>query len=296
MKEWVKLLRLKHWIKNLLVLFPLFFSGEALDPQALARSGGALLVFCLASSFVYILNDAHDVDEDKLHPRKRYRPLAIGTIPVRTATVVAMSLLLLALLGCVILADNVLYSLSAILAYIVLNIAYSLGVKTKPIADVTILALGFLLRVVFGGVFCDISISSWLFLTVLSMSFFLALGKRLGELTTHGIAARKSLALYSAGFLEKNMYMFLGLGLVFYSLWTFQRIGSFDASIDLSTVAYIAGILLAILMCLRYNYNLENNNTDGDPTEMLLGDSTLIILFLCWIISMGISVYWGVSL
>lgn len=276
--------------------FSPLFSGEALDPQALARSGAALLVFCLASSFVYILNDARDVDEDRAHPKKKYRPLAIGAISVRAASAVAVSLLLLALLGCAILADNVLYSLGAILAYIVLNITYSLGVKTKPIADITALALGFLLRVIFGGVFCGISISSWLFLTVLSMSFFLALGKRLGELTTHGITARKSLAFYSAGFLEKNMYMFLGLGLVFYSLWTFQRIGSFNTSLNFSTIAYIVGILLAILMCLRYSYDLECSNADGDPTEMLLGDSTLIILALFWIISMGISVYWGVSL
>lgn len=295
-REWAKLLRLKHWIKNLLVLFPLFFSGEALASHSFVSGCEGFLTFALASSFVYILNDAQDVKEDSAHPRKKSRPLASGTISIRAAIIAASFLFAIALSSCIFLAERPSYSLGVLLIYIVLNVAYSFGLKAKPVIDVTILALGFLLRVMFGGFFCNIPISSWLFLTVLAISFFLALGKRWGEMTTYGSTTRKSLTRYTHSFLEKNMYMFLGLGLSFYSLWTFQRIGNFDATINLSTVAYISGILFAILLCLRYTYDLECEGTDGDPTEVLLGDITLIALVLCWFITMVVSVYVEVPL
>lgn len=296
LKDWIRLLRLKHWVKNLLVLFPLFFSGEGMETQSLALGVCAFLVFSFGSSFVYVLNDAKDVREDRLHPRKKYRPLASGAISVHIAMLVAVLFLLIATAVCILFAKRPLYAFGTFFVYIALNIAYSLGLKNKPVIDVTILALGFLLRVLFGGFFCGIPVSSWLFLTVLAISFFLALGKRRGELITHGATSRKSLASYTPGFLEKNMYVFLGLGLVFYSLWTFQRIGDFSATLNLSTIAYVAGIFLAILICLRYSFDLECKSSDGDPTEVLLGDTVLLILVVCWLSSMTFSVYSGTVL
>lgn len=292
LKEWIKLLRLKHWVKNVLVLFPLFFSGRFLEPEILEQGIGAFFAFSFTASFVYVLNDTLDINEDKFHPKKKYRPLASGCISAKTAMTVAVVILITSILACCLLANRPLYSCTTLLLYVVLNVAYSLGLKNKPIVDVTILALGFLLRVLFGGFFCGIPVSSWLFLTVLAISFFLALGKRQGELATYGISARKSLSSYTSGFLEKNMYMFLGLGLAFYALWTFQRFHSFDATLNLTSIAYIAGIFFATVICLRYSYDLECGHTDGDPTEVLLHDKILIALVLLWLASMIVSVYW----
>lgn len=294
--EIAKLLRIKHWVKNALVFFPLVFSGRFLEPQALLGGCLAFVAFCFASSFVYVLNDAKDIEADRLHPTKRNRPLASGAVRIPVAVVLAIVMLVIALavtLGC---AQKPWHSFALLALYIVLNVAYSFGAKNVPVVDVGILAAGFLLRVLFGGTFCGIPISSWLFLTVLSLAFYFALGKRRGELERHGSDARKSLQGargYNVSFLDKNMYVFLACGFVFYSLWTFERIGSFSASFNFSTLLFVLGIPLAMLICMRYSLDVESEDSDGDPVTTVFSDRPLLALIVLWVVIMFLSVYVG---
>lgn len=288
---YIKLLRVKHWIKNLLVLFPLAFSGLALDGSIALMGLTAFASFCFMSSAVYIFNDIRDVEADRLHPRKRERPIASGQVSIAGASAIALLLALASLALAAFLSLELIATMATILAYMVLNLGYSLGWKNVPVADIAILASGFLLRVLFGGFFCAIPISSWLFLSVLSLSFFLALGKRRGELKRHGSASRKSLEAYTLPFLASNMYVYLGLGLAFYSLWTFERIGGFSVALSSSSALFVSGIPLVMLICLRYSLDVERPDEDGDPVEVILHDKALLVLGALWVADMLIGVY-----
>lgn len=287
--DWVKLLRIKHWIKNLLVLFPLAFSGDLVNPTMDVNGILGLLTFCLLSSSVYILNDLRDVEADRAHPRKKYRPIASGSIKAPSAIVIAMLMTLCSFaLGYLISAEPILSTL-ILVCYAIINIAYSAGLKHVPIAEIVILSIGFLLRVLFGSTILGIAISSWMFLCVLALALFLSLGKRRGELNHHGASSRKSLERYSIQFLDKNMYMFLGMGLVFYSLWTFSRIDSI--MLDGSALLLVSSIPLAMFICLKYSFDIEVEANDGDPVEVVFGDWSIILMILLWGISVGLGIY-----
>lgn len=219
-------MRVRHWLKNLLTLFPLVFSGNVVNSHYLALALAAFLSFSFGSSAVYVFNDLRDLEADRAHPRKRNRPIASGRVSVQLACVVALICLVASVSLVFFFASNVIDAAIVLGAYFVLNVGYSLGLKNVPVIDIAILASGFVLRILFGGAVCGIGISSWLLLTILALSVFFALGKRRGELLRHGSAMRKSLEAYSPSFLDKNLYMYLGVGLVFYSLWTFERIGA----------------------------------------------------------------------
>lgn len=290
----MKLLRVKHWIKNLLVVFPVVFAERVLEMDAIIQVSIAFLSFCFASSVVYVLNDIKDVEADRSHPTKKNRPIANGSVKVSSAIVVAVLLLICSFAFTICFAQDALYSFVLLLVYLLLNIGYSFGLKNIAIVDIGILAAGFLLRVLFGGTFCGISISSWLFLTVLSLAFYFALGKRRGELKEHGSSARMSLKGkngYTASFLDNNMYVFLACGFVFYSLWTFERIGSFSAVFDLNTVLFVLAIPFAMLICMRYSLDIESEGCDGDPVTTVLRDKPLLFFIVAWMIIMLLSIY-----
>lgn len=290
-------LRVKHWVKNALVFFPLVFAGRALNPQSLFEGCLAFIAFCFVSSFVYILNDVKDIESDRMHPTKRNRSIASGRVKVPVAMALAIALAIIAIAITSLFAQKVWQSIILIALYGLLNIAYSFGAKNIPVVDIGILAAGFLLRVLYGGTFCGIPISSWLFLTVLSLAFYFALGKRRGELKRYGAAARKSLQKnggghgYTADFLDKNMYVFLACGFVFYSLWTFERIGSFSASFNFSTLLFVLGIPMAMLICMRYSMDVESDDCDGDPVNTVLADKPLLLMIALWVLIMLLSVY-----
>lgn len=291
MRNWIKLLRVEHWLKNLLVLFPLVFSGSAAQPDALVAGIAAFCAFCLMASGVYIVNDIRDASSDRAHPTKCARPIASGAISATSASVVAVVCFIAAVALTIPFSREVLASLLLLVAYVGINLAYSFGCKNVPILDIAILAIGFLLRILFGGAFCGIEVSSWLFLTVLSLSVFLALGKRRGEIERYGTSARASLERYDKSFLDKNMYVYMALGLVFYSLWTFQGMGGLYLGESLAQWALIAGIPLAMFSCMRYSLLLERDPTDGDPVGVVLGDKAMLVLMLAWAAVMLLGVY-----
>lgn len=294
MRNYMKLMRPKHYLKNALVAIPIFFAGTALHADSLLSMVLGIAAFCMLSSVVYIVNDIHDVEKDRVHPTKCKRPIASGKISRKSATMLAVILFIASML-CNSVAVNSFFSLGTLylLIYFVANLAYSFGLKNQPVMDVTILASGFVLRVLYGGAIVDIALSNWLYLTVIAASFFMGLGKRRGEMCISGTSdTRAVLKKYTYNFLDKNMTVFLSLTLVFYSLW----------AVDAKTVARIGSdaliwtVPLVIIICLRYSFLIERENSDGDPMEVLLSDKILLVLAAAYIVFMIVLFYGSILL
>ena len=268
MKDYIRLLRPKHYLKNVLVLLPLFFSGRFFERALLGASAAGFAAFCLLSSLIYIINDVRDVESDRQHPTKCRRPIASGAVSVHAALMIA------AALAAVIAAIGVLTRFPAggwgcMAVYLIVNLGYSFGLKNVPILDIALLVSGFLLRVIFGAAVTGIGISSWLYLTVVSVSFYLALGKRRGELRRQSDTSRKVLRYYNNAFLDKNMNICLTLAIVFYSLW------SADAANAGTHLIWTVPIV--ICLCLKYSLTVEGDS-DGDPVEVIFQDKVLLVL------------------
>lgn len=284
MKKYIQLIRVKHYIKNLLIFLPIVFSKKIYVMDDLIKTIIAFIIFCIITSIVYIFNDIRDVEKDKKHPKKRFRPLASGKITKKQAiaTIILLSILCI-IMTIVSLKDNI-YAILLLIIYLLLNILYSIKLKNIPIVDITILAIGFIIRVVYGSVILSIEISNWLYLTILSLSFYMGMGKRRNEFIKQGKKdeTREVLKQYSENFLNENMYMFLALSIVFYSLWTLEM------NTNLKNIIYT--IPIVIIITLKYSLDIEKES-DGDPVDVLLGDRILIILLVALAVILGIMLY-----
>lgn len=279
---YLKLMRVKHYIKNLLIFLPLIFSMNFYDLNKDIKTLIGFILFSLVSSIIYIINDINDIEKDKNHPKKCKRPLASGELTKKEAYILLIILALIVIIGNVILRTSW-YSITILVSYLILNILYSKIFKNIPIVDVICLVIGFVLRVIYGASLIDVQVSNWLYLTIISFAFYLALGKRRNELQAGG-DTRKVLKFYNKEFLDKNMYMFLTLMLVFYSMWCVDEsnIAKFN-----NKLIYTVPILMIIAM--KYSFNIENS-AEGDPVEVLLSDKVLMILVLLFIFTMGVIV------
>ena len=285
MKKYLKLMRVHHYIKNLLVFAALACSGQMFNVERLVSGIIAFIAFCALSSSIYIINDIRDKEKDSKHPTKCKRPIAAGTISVKKACAIAFVLLVIAF-GCNCITF-LLPSTLLLLLYFVLNLAYSFGLKDIPVVDITILVSGFLIRILYGAFVTQITISNWLYLTVIAISFYFALGKRRNELKYISDGeTRKVLKAYPFNFLDKNMGMCLTLANVFYALW----------SMDEKTKAFynndylIFTVPIVLLITMKYSLAIENES-DGDPVEVLLHDKLLIVLCLLYIALMFLILY-----
>lgn len=282
------LLRAKHWVKNVLVFFPIAFGGELLgNPGGLRATALGFVALSLAASGVYIVNDIRDAERDRLHPVKRSRPIASGAVSPRAASAAAAALFAAsAALG--VAACPAPAPLLCLAAYVALNLGYSFGLKHLAIVDIAILAAGYFIRVLYGSCLTGIEISAWMYLTVISLSFYLGLGKRKGELdAARGGPVRPVVEKYPADFLSTNMTVFFALGLVFYSLW----------ATDPGTAAKTSGhmtatIPIVFLICLRYSLVLGREG-QGDPIEVVLGDRALMALLAVFAAAVLAIVYAG---
>ncbi|MBE6758282.1 MAG: decaprenyl-phosphate phosphoribosyltransferase [Ruminococcaceae bacterium] len=286
MKDYVKLMRVHHYIKNLLVFTALACSGQLLNFEKLGRAAVAFVAFCAVSSIVYIINDIRDRENDRKHPTKCDRPLAAGRVSVAGARWTVAVLAVIAV-GCSAVAFC---PPAAVLlaAYLLLNLAYSFGLKNVPIVDVTILVAGFLIRILYGAFVTAITVSNWLYLTVIALSFYFALGKRRNELKHIGGETRDVLKAYPISFLDKSMGMCLTLANVFYALW------SMDANTRaLYNNAYlILTVPIVLLITMKYSLDVEGDS-DGDPVEVLLHDKVLLILCAVYLAVMLTILYIG---
>lgn len=274
MKKYIKLIRVKHWIKNFLIFVPLFcslsFSGTSIISTIIS-----FFSFSLGASFIYIINDIRDVDKDRNHPKKKNRPIASGAVKISTAYIIAILILLLSLglnsLANMSIINN---SLWFLLAYLIINIGYSFGLKNVAILDVVLLASGFVIRVYYGAAIINVEVSKWLFLTILNASLFMGFGKRQKEFLVKG-EVRKVLESYSKDFVDKFMYICLTLTIVFYSLWAIEQ-----------TQKYMfLSIPLLMIVLMEYSLTVEKSD-EGDPTTILLSNKGLMATSFIYILFM----------
>jgi decaprenyl-phosphate phosphoribosyltransferase len=277
MKKYLKLMRVKHYIKNILIFLPLFFSQNLFNESLAIKTIISFLSFCLMSSCVYIFNDINDIEKDKKHPIKKSRPIASGEISKRNGIILFFILLFFSILLNFLANKSNVFSYIYLLFYLFINFLYSKCLKNIAIVDIVILVMGFLLRIIYGASIINVSISSWLYLTIMSFSFYLGLGKRRNEMDNIGSNSRKVLIKYSRNFLDKNMYLCLGLTIVFYSLWCI------DPHLILIHPQLIYTIPLVLIICMRYSLIIEGDSY-GDPVDVLTKDKTLISLVLIYLV------------
>lgn len=272
MSDYLKLMRVKHYIKNFLIFIPLFFSGNIFNTDKLLSAFLGFICFCLISSAVYVLNDIQDVEKDRKHQTKRNRPIASGRINEKKALIIMTICLLFAVSVSLIIGQYIALSMTVI--YFLINVAYSMGLKNRPIVDIIILAAGFVLRLLYGGVVTETIISGWLYLVVVSGSLYMGLGKRRNELKRESGETRGVLKYYTTGFLDKNMYVCVALTNVFYALWTME--------LSDKRVIWTVPLFIVIMMC--YSLQIEGDS-DGDPVEVILKDKLMLSLVVIYAIS-----------
>jgi 4-hydroxybenzoate polyprenyltransferase len=280
-------LRPHQWTKNLVVLAALAFSKHLFDGEAVVRAGLAFLVFCLLSGAVYLVNDLRDLEQDRLHPRKRTRPLASGALPVPIARIAAVVLLVVGLACAVALGSG--FAVAA-LAYVLLNLAYSYGLKNVVILDVLAISLGFVLRAVAGALAIDVEFSAWLLVCTILLALFLSLAKRRHELVSlEGTASehRSILAEYSPYLLDQMISVVTASCLTAYAFYTMA-----PATVEKYQTERLALTIPFVLYgILRYLYLVHRREGGGSPTDVLLTDRPLLVAVALWAVAVVVIVY-----
>ena len=264
------LIRPRQWIKNGFVLAPLIFAGEFTDPASITKAFIATLLFCCASSIVYIINDICDVERDRSHPVKsQTRPLASGMVKVDHAVILAILLLSVLGIGFVYQPST----LVVIVCYLVLNTAYSLYLKHQPVMDIFTIAFGFVLRVYAGAEALAVPVSGWMFVTTLCLALYLAAVKRRQELLFSGKNTRKVLDTYTVPLVERYAEVSSTGSLLFYSLFVITERP--DMVITIPFVLY--GLF-------RYWYIVEIMDDGESPSDALLSDLQLLVTIIAWLL------------
>lgn len=272
-KDIIKLIRPNQWIKNFFVLGPLIFSNSFMNRSILVTNLSTVLAFCFISSTVYILNDIVDREKDKNHPKKCNRPIASGSISVEKGIFIGIFLITISIITAIMINKNILI---IILIYLLNNILYSLKIKNIVIIDIFSISVGFILRVLAGGVATGVHTSRWIILCTLFLSLFLGFGKRRNEVIMLGEKAdkhRKNLSEYSEDFLDKMISIVLTCTIVFYSIYCI---------LGATTEKFIWTTLFVIWGILRYYYLMYSNGYGGSPTELVLKDKQLIFCIFSW--------------
>lgn len=281
----IRAMRPRQWVKNFLVVLAPLAGGVLFQPDALEGVALAFVAFCLVSSAVYLLNDIRDVEEDRLHPRKRFRPIAAGelSIPVAAVMGIVLGLAGLALGFWTAPALGV-----TLVVYVAIQILYSAVLKHLPVIDLAVVSSGFLLRAIAGGVAVAVPLSQWFLLVAAFGSLFMVAGKRYSELVSVGADAgtRKSLDRYSQSYLRFVWILAAVLVVTCYSLWAFENPGREPLGVPWTAIS-IAPFTLGMLQ-----YALEvDAGQAGEPEDVVLHDHVLQGLGLIWLITISIAVF-----
>jgi decaprenyl-phosphate phosphoribosyltransferase len=278
--------RPRQWIKNLLVIAAAGAAGALHSNAVVVRVGLAFVAFCLISAGIYALNDVRDAAEDRLHPRKRFRPIAAGELPRREALALGVSWLLAGLVLC--FAVRPLLGVVG-LGYVALTLSYTLLWRHVALVDIVVVAGGFMLRALAGGVAAPVTLSRWFVLVVTSAALFIAAGKRHAELlrTSHpeaapGARGRRVMRHYSQGGLRLLLGGSAGCALFAYAVWAFQDIDGFPWR--------LFTIVPFTICLLRYGALIRRGGGEA-PEEMLLSDRVLVIGGGAWLLLFALSVH-----
>lgn len=291
---YLRLLRPHQWVKNVFVFAGLIFGRKLSDPHAVALAVVGFLFLSFVSSVVYILNDVHDREEDRHHPRKRSRPLASGEVSVSGALALAGVLLVVALAGSYALSSGF---LAVVLCYLALQVAYTLYFKHAVILDVIAIGTGFVLRAIAGAVLVSVEISHWLVLCTFTLCLFLGFGKRRSEL--HAMSAdnsgdavrhRRTLGIYTPESLNHMTTLTAGIAVVSFMLYatdpvTIRKFGTGGPYL-------LYTLPMVVYAIFRFAILVERGQVDG-PTDVVLRDRPFQAAILIWTAAALLIVYFG---
>jgi 4-hydroxybenzoate polyprenyltransferase len=278
--NYIALLRLKEWVKNLFLFIPVFFAGKIFVADKWLYLVPAFFSFCFVASAIYIINDYCDREDDRKHPEKRMRPLAAGTVSASAALGMAGLLVGLGLWLAYITGLSVKFFI-VVLAYLLLNMGYSFGLKNIAILDIVIVAAGFVLRVKGGSVVTQVPITEWLIIMIFLLALFMAIAKRRDDVLlrlSSGTDMRKSAKGYNLEFLNVSLALFCAVIVVAYFMYTMSP----EVTLRMQTHRLYYTCLFVLCGILRYLQLVFVHQQSGSPTKILIRDRFIQICILLW--------------
>ena len=289
MKSMISLMRPEQWMKNIFVILPLFFSGKMLQTDNWLTVVWVLISFSFAASSIYILNDLIDADADAQHPKKCERPIPRGLVSKPVAMMMALMCAVVAILLSWLLCGKMITVI--ITGYCLLNIAYCLILKQLAVVDVLIVAFGFLLRLLAGGIAADVVLSQWIVLVTFLLALFLALAKRRDDVLIYeklGVRPRVNITQYNLVFINLSMGVMAAVLIVCYIMYTVSP----EVTHRLNTSYLYLTTLFVIAGMLRYMQITFVKQESGSPTHVLMHDHFIQLCVLCWAVSFAVILYY----
>jgi len=286
-KDILRLIRPHQYIKNFFIFMPLFFAGQIGNTELLLNVVIAFVAFSITASAIYVLNDYHDIEEDKQHPKKKYRPLASGSISKSQAIIIMPVLLVV---GSTLMLSLSLKAGEILAAYVVMNIAYSFYLKYVAILDVVIIAIGFVLRLFIGSIVTGTSLSMWIVIMTFLLALFMALGKRRNDVLIYleaGKKMRKVIGDYNLQFLDTAMSIMASVVIIAYIIYTItpEIVARVNSEYLYLTALYV---VLGVMRYLQVSLVLKDS---GSPTKVVLKDRFMQLTLIGWVLTFGWILY-----
>ena len=287
----IRIVRPRQWVKNFFVFIPLFFGGQMSNTALLLDALTTFIAFSLAASSIYCLNDIVDVEADRQHPVKCHRPIASGQVSVSAAYALMAIMLILSMTVCPMLKGRSMAVGAVVLGYWIMNIAYCVWLKNFAIIDVCLIAFGFVLRILAGGLATGIEPSNWLVLMTFLLTLFLSFAKRRDDvlrMEATGKPPRKNTIRYNLTFINQAITISASITLVCYIMYTVspEVTARFNSHyIYLTTIFVLVGLL-------RYIQIAIVDKQSGDPTKIILRDRFTQLVVLAWMVSFLFIIYY----
>lgn len=291
MKDIIRLIRPKQWVKNFFVFIPMFFGGSLLNADDFMASLIVFVAFCLVASSIYCLNDIVDVEADRAHPVKCHRPIASGAVSKGMGYALMAGCALLSLTTTMLLQENRLTTAAVVVFYWLLNIAYCLKLKQYAILDVCIVAFGFVLRILAGGIATGIVLSNWLVLMTFLLTLFMSFAKRRDDvlrMEKTGEAPRKNTSRYNLTFINQAVTITASVTLVCYIMYTVSP----EVTARFHTQYLYLTSIFVLLGLLRYIQIAVVDQQSGDPTKIILRDHATQFIVLGWLAAFLLIIYY----
>lgn len=279
MKKWLRLFRVHQYVKNGFVFLPTFFAGDVPSVSSIGELITAFISFSLAASSIYVFNDIHDREADRLHPIKKNRPIASGEISPNLAAIATAAMSALAVFSMWLVSTKAAWVL---IAYLAINVAYTIRLKHTSLLDVTVIAIGFVLRLFVGSHVSSIKLSMWIVVMTFLLALFMALAKRRDDLVLldkTGEKMRKSLDGYTLPFVDAAMMISAAIVIVSYIMYT----TSLDAVMRMNNEHLYISALFVMMGILRYMQITFVEEKSGSPTRIALTDRFIQASVLCWL-------------